>query len=135
MSNTENGQPGLGSAGLSSRPTGSGAPEGSIPESPAAESLPRTEVATVAPTRPRIGDTRPAPAVQPAPAPVPLGRPPTVQADALVALPLDAGVVVPDDGHENGASGGIKTEGGGAKRSRTRRRSGRERKGKSVGRY
>jgi ribonuclease E len=132
MSNTENGQPGLGSAGLNSRPTGSGSPEGSAPESPAAESSPRTEVATVAPARPRIGDTRPAPAVPPAPVTPGERRAPTVRADALAPLAPDADLVAPGDGHENGAA---KTEGTGSKRSRTRRRSGRERKGKSVGRY
>jgi ribonuclease E len=132
MSNTENGQPGLGSAGLNSRPTGPGSPEGSVPEPPAAESSPRTEVATVAPARPRIGDTRPAPAVPPAPVTSGERRAPAVRADALAPLAPGADLVAPGDGHENGAA---KTEGTGSKRSRTRRRSGRERKGKSVGRY
>jgi ribonuclease E len=79
---------------------------------------------TAAPTarRPQIGDTRPAPAVPVAPVPVVPAGP--VVNKVVATAPTEAAVDVADP----------EGEGAGGKR-RSRRRSGRERKSKQVGRY
>jgi ribonuclease E len=84
--------------------------------------------------RPQIGDTRPArPApVVPAVATVPVAAPaaaapPPSQARAV------AGAVTDDDGHGDEVGG--EDGSGNGKRTRSRRRSGRDRKSKQVGRY
>jgi Rne/Rng family ribonuclease len=77
-----------------------------------------------APDRPRIGDTRPAP-VPVAPPPRPARRPPTPKAAvAPEAAPRRAGEEGAEPAPAPKASGG-----------RSRRRSGRERRGRPVGRY
>jgi ribonuclease E len=134
MSNTHSGPPGAGAAGTSPRPNGVGAPDGGAPEAtPVADDAPRGELGAPAVARPRIGDTRPA--RLPAAAPVERPGVGTVEAPvrsrplAPAERPGPAGL---DDG---GVESNGQAEGAGAKRSRSRRRSGRDRKGKSVGRY
>src|ERR1700731_40811 len=101
-------------------------PEGRPPEPPGGSgSTSPPDGARVAPPRkPKIGDTRPAPAVPPvpkAPAPVvPLARP---EATA------------PKEGGTRGAESTEPSGDGAGKRARSRRRSGRDRKSKQVGRY
>src|SRR5271169_3008552 len=101
-------------------------PEGHPPEASGSTSPP--DAARPAPQhKPKIGDTRPAPVVAPPPKPpapaVPLVRPGS-------AAPKEAGT---------GAAGPTGPAGDGAdersKPARTRRRSGRERRSKQVGRY
>jgi ribonuclease E len=148
MSNTHSGPPGTGAADMSPRPSGAGSPDGGAPEaSPSADTALRGELGAPAPTRPRIGDTRPARLPGP---PGPLERPP-LGAVAPATRPRtlapldpspdsarrgDGGNGVEGHGTEGGDADGPGTgDGTGAKRSRGRRRSGRDRKGKSVGRY
>ena len=86
-----------------------------------------------APARPQIGDTRPAPAapVAPPPAPVvpavaPIIRPPAFIGAADTSDTSDSSDSSDERDDEGSANG---------KRGRSRRRSGRDRKGKQVGRY
>ncbi len=113
-------------------------PEGRRPEATASPSPPET--ANPAPTapsprgKPKIGDTRPAPATPPPGKPqsapvVPLVRPGSTESKEVppgVAGPEGPSGAAPD------AEGGIETR---AKRARSRRRSGRDRRSKQVGRY
>ena len=134
MSNTHSGPPGTGAADMSPRPSGAGSPDGGAPEAPPpADPAPRGELAAPAVVRPRIGDTRPARPVAPAPAerPVVGTIAPGVSSRTLAPLMTPERSDQDDDDAEANGRG----EGTGAKRSRGRRRSGRDRKGKSVGRY
>src|SRR5271155_4152250 len=104
-------------------------PEGHPPEQPGGSSTSPPEGPRAAPRpKPKIGDTRPAPAVATPPPPkaaaqvVPMTRP---EADA----PRES---VADMDEPEGPLGDGEAE---ARRSRSRRRSGRERKSKQVGRY
>jgi ribonuclease E len=111
-------------------------PEGHPPEQPGGSSTsPPEEPRAAARPKPKIGDTRPAPAVAPPPLPaapkaatqvLPLKRP-----DAAPPREGRAEVEETDASSSDGDSDG---EGAG-KRSRSRRRSGRDRKSKQVGRY
>jgi ribonuclease E len=134
MSNTQSGPPGTGAAGLSPRPSGAGSPDTAPEATPAADAAPRGELSAPTPVRPRIGDTRPA---RP-PVPVaPVERPavaPSVRGGTLAPPAPPAGSAGQGD-DEDAADTNGRAEGTGAKRSRGRRRSGRDRKGKSVGRY
>jgi ribonuclease E len=113
-----------------SEPEVSQTPEGRAPEAPGASSpaaAPRPDPAAPATRKPQIGDTRPAPpprpvAAHPAPAVVPIVAP-------------ESGPP-PGDRSDGAAAGEGGTESSGvAKRSRSRRRSGRDRRSKQVGRY
>ncbi|HWE66497.1 MAG TPA: Rne/Rng family ribonuclease [Acidimicrobiales bacterium] len=125
-------------------PTGDGhvaeAPEGDSPSAPPTPPSPPTQL-----RRPQIGDTRPAPAV-------PLGAPGTAPVATAVAPVAPSASPAPsaptrpavraldDDGVNDGADDGADDEpgdddGSGGKRTRSRRRSGRDRKTKQVGRY
>jgi ribonuclease E len=91
--------------------------------------------------RPRIGDTRPAPAVRPLVAPPsgPLRRGPAVElAESDGTASSDGGrrSTVGDDGDGRSADGdGDGDAGAAASSKRRRRRGGRDRKGRSTGRY
>ncbi len=84
-----------------------------------------------APVRPQIGDTRPAPAAPPAasavPAVAPIIRPQAFAGAAVAANAPDVADTPDEGGDDEGPANG--------KRGRSRRRSGRDRKGKQVGRY
>jgi ribonuclease E len=116
--------------------------EGRTPEGQGSGSSPDVPAPAVSPPapprqapRPQIGDTRPARPVATAPvvAAVP-PVPPVPVAPAVPAAPVAVAGDQPDapDPAGEGAEDGGSTNG---KRSRTRRRSGRDRKGKQVGRY
>ncbi len=112
--------------------------EGPIAEVPGGASPPTPPRSPQpAPARPQIGDTRPAPAAPAAPAAPPAA--PVVPAVApIIRPPAFAGAPTgvrgrsdvsasSDEGDDDGSANG--------KRGRSRRRSGRDRKGKQVGRY
>ncbi len=117
--------------------------EGPITEVPGGASPPAPPPSPQpAPARPRIGDTRPAPAVPVTPPPPPAA--PVVPAVAPIIRPpafagasgtdiadraarADDSSDSSDEGDDDGTPNG--------KRGRSRRRSGRDRKGKQVGRY
>ena len=111
-----------------SEPEVSQTPEGRAPEaagSPDPPAAPRP----APPRKPQIGDTRPAPQPRPVTAPaaapvVPMMRP-----------PLAAPSVTEDGKAEPGLPVGTGDGAAGAKRSRSRRRSSRDRRSKQVGRY
>src|SRR5580692_2803152 len=114
--------------------------EGPVPEVPGGASspaVPRDPAGTQS-RRPRIGDTRPAPPV-PAAAPAAVVAPRAPQRPAVD--PAQAGgATAPVDPARTGTPTGPEANGDGdvpgGRRSRSRRRSGRERtKGKQVGRY
>ncbi len=118
--------------------------EGPVPEVPGGTSspaVPRDPAGTQS-RRPRIGDTRPAPPV-PAAAPAAVVAPVAPRSPQRPAVdPAQAGgATVPVDPARTDAPGGPEVNGDGdaapgGRRSRSRRRSGRERtKGKQVGRY
>ncbi|HLG67491.1 MAG TPA: Rne/Rng family ribonuclease [Acidimicrobiales bacterium] len=117
-------------------------PDGDVPDSPG------TGIAAATPPKPRIGDTRPAPPRRPAPAPTPFGAGPGPVPPAsaprpgpLVGAPVPAGgggSVPGPPPHlpaANGRRAAAEEPGPGARRSRGRRRGGRDRKGRSTGRY
>jgi ribonuclease E len=113
-------------------PGGASPPAASPSPQPRPEQRPEPRPAAV---RPRIGDTRPAPAV-PVVAPVaavtattPPPAAPAVRPPVFAGMGDDAQGegAAEDSGDDDGSSNG--------KRTRTRRRSGRDRKGKQVGRY
>src|SRR5450755_331968 len=118
--------------------------EGPVPEVPGGTSspaVPRDPAGTQS-RRPPIGDTRPAPPV-PAAAPAAVVAPVAPRSPQRPAVdPAQAGgATVPVDPARTDAPGGPEVNGDGdaapgGRRSRSRRRSGRERtKGKQVGRY
>src|SRR5580700_3987733 len=117
--------------------------EGPVPEVPGGASspaVPRDPAGTQS-RRPRIGDTRPAPPV-PAAAPAAVVAPVAPRAPQRPAVdPAQAGgATAPVDPARTGTPTGPEANGDGdvpgGRRSRSRRRSGRERtKGKQVGRY
>src|SRR5580658_3854793 len=133
MTNTHSGPPGTGAADMSPRPNGAGSPDGGAPEAPPpADAAPRGELAAPAAVRPRIGDTRPARPVAPAPA----DRPVVGTIAPVVSSRTLAPLAAPEPaGRDDDDADGNGRDTAGAKRSRGRRRSGRDRKGKSVGRY
>jgi ribonuclease E len=119
-------------------PTGvPGTPGGDSP--PAAAPPPPAGARPAPVTRPQIGDTRPA---RPAPtvvgvgAAAPTAAPAPNQAPAVppVVRPLAPAVVQAERG-DDGSDEGDDEGGGNGKRTRTRKRSGRDRKSKQVGRY
>jgi ribonuclease E len=89
-----------------------------------------------APARPQIGDTRPAPAapVAPPPAPVVPAVAPIIRPPAFIGA---ADTSDTSDSSDSSDSSDERDDEGSAngKRGRSRRRSGRDRKGKQVGRY
>jgi ribonuclease E len=112
--------------------------EGPVTESPEGTSSLTAPLAPSSPEtrRPRIGDTRPAPAVPVVPAAEP--APPSAPVVRRSPTP-DPGIVGGSDGSvdEDGDGGDSSDDDGtsGGKRTRSRRRSGRDRKTKQVGRY
>ncbi len=88
-----------------------------------------------APARPQIGDTRPAPAAPPTPAA------PAAAVPAVPSVPAVAPIIRPpaftgaSDAADTSDEGGDDDGSPNGKRGRSRRRSGRDRKGKQVGRY
>ena len=120
------------------RQTQEGPPTG-VPGGDSPPTAPPATGARPAPaTRPQIGDTRPA---RPAPTVVGVGAPaptsvpaPAGPAVPPVVRPLDPDVVRAERG-EDGPDEGDDEGGGNGKRTRTRKRSGRDRKSKQVGRY
>ena len=131
MSESENGLPPTGPAGTSAIPEKEARPAAIREDAEAARAV------TAPPSRPRIGDTRPAP---PAIRPQPVTGPVAAEAPSRAAPPRR-------EGGRGGSSRGGPAErpaaaedgdlasGEGGRRSRGRRRAGRDRKGRSVGRY
>jgi len=119
MSESENGLPIPGPA------TTSASPEGEAPQAALGgdAEAPRTGAVAAPPSRPRIGDTRPAP---------PAGR-----TEAPLAEPAARRSGGRSERAAPATSEAAPTEsqGEGSRRSRGRRRSGRDRKGRSTGRY
>jgi ribonuclease E len=145
MSEMENGQPAPGLT-EASEPVPAGPRVSPVSEGVEGSTSP----ARLAPAKPRIGDTRPAPAAradaQPGSVPIPerTRHSPAPTANAAVNWSLPAETIRRGDGvaalmHEEpadaeGSDDGTPEESR-ARRSRNRRRSSRDRKGKSVGRY
>ena len=101
-------------------------PEGRPPESPggSGSASPPDGPRAAGPRKPKIGDTRPAPAVPP----VPKAAAPVVALDRPeTTAPKEGGTQMADRADPSGDGAG--------KRARSRRRSGRDRKSKQVGRY
>jgi ribonuclease E len=112
-----------------SEPEVSQTPPGPAPE---AGSSPSPPAAPRQASKPKIGDTRPAPAVPP---PAPPSRQST-SAAPVVAMERSGSTATKESSAEESAPADQDGEpGGGAKRSRSRRRSGRDRRSKQVGRY
>jgi len=123
MTDSISGVPATGTPGVGGAPAGG-------PETNGAASSPDAYAAAPAPPRPRIGDTRPAPAVAPRPVSRPVEAVPL--ANGLLAEP--PAPLAEADGSEDdadAASGDDETP----RRSRSRRRGGRTARGRSVGRY
>jgi len=130
MSQSENGLPGAGPAGMSAPPGGGPVPQEAAWKARSSRSPRGDATATASPPKPRIGDTRPAPPPVRSPAPV---RPPDRGA---APVPPPARVPAPDaGGPSGGATGAAPDEPEPPRRARARRRGGRDRKGRSVGRY
>ncbi|MHB8440290.1 MAG: Rne/Rng family ribonuclease [Acidimicrobiales bacterium] len=91
---------------------------------------PRLGDARPAPPRPRIGDTRPAP---PSPPPAPAARRSSAPAAPKPAAPVPP--VEPEAASTTGSEAATDAAGSTGKSGRSRRRSGRERGGRPVGRY
>ncbi len=139
MSESDNGLPTTGPA-----PTGA-SPEGEAPQAAVREGTEAARPAAVAapPSRPRIGDTRPAPpsirpqvVSQPPVAQPPVAQPPVTQP------PVDQPPARREQGGRQGGGRATAQEqvapeptAEGSRRSRGRRRSGRDKKSRSVGRY
>jgi ribonuclease E len=127
-----------------SEPEVSQTPPGPAPEAGSSPSPPAAPRQASQP-KPKIGDTRPAPAVPP-PAPQHQRRStpaaPATPAAPVAAMERSASTATKEPPSEEAAPAGqIGEDGpdgegaGGAKRSRSRRRSGRDRRSKQVGRY
>jgi ribonuclease E len=108
--------------------THEGAPDGANPPAAPPTAPPQRQA-----RRPQIGDTRPAPAVPAAPV--------SVMSDVVAPVaPVAPGRVPASSASRDGGAGGASAgtgddDGAGGRRTRGRRRSGRERKSKQVGRY
>jgi len=104
----------------------SSAPGNTVPVSGGPDGAPRVGDSRPSPPRPRIGDSRPARA---APRPVTIPAPAPIVPTPVPPVPVTAVSTDSDDGDDAGPDTGTKAGG------RSRRRSGRERRGRPVGRY
>jgi ribonuclease E len=120
---------------FSGNPEGGGHPQGPPPESPppeAAEGASPQAPARPAPRKPKIGDTRPAPAAPP-PKPAATAAPVVPLVRPEPTTPKEGGTEVAGPGGPAPDRTGEAE--GGERRSRGRRRSGRDRRSRQTGRY
>ena len=127
MTDSLSGSPASGTPGVDGPPTGG-------PETNGATPPPEELAAAPAPLRPRIGDTRPAPAVVPA-RPEPRHSAPPVPNGSVAEPPVLADPEADDAGLDSESDVDPADDDGTPRRTRSRRRGGRSAKARSVGRY